>query len=87
MNGRLADWPSLSDDATRVAMIAAGLDPAEDDRFYDVVVKDLLTGDVMLATSSDAGEDGGGSSRTSRLMVELSRSRRSHARPRSRRPG
>jgi uncharacterized repeat protein (TIGR01451 family) len=52
--------PSLSADGSRVAFrsLADNLDPADIDAvLYDVYVKDLVTGDLMLGSSSDAGTD------------------------------
>jgi hypothetical protein len=56
---------SLSSDGTRVAFssIATNLDPADTEADFDVYVKDLTTGDVTLATTSDTGvkaNNGGG---------------------------
>jgi hypothetical protein len=55
-------WPSLSADGTRVAFISAArnLDPADTDFGWDVYVKDLVTGDLMFASSSDAGVNSNG---------------------------
>ncbi len=52
--------PSLSADGTRVAFLsgATNLDPTDDHPEFDVYVKDVTTGDIMLASSSDAGERG-----------------------------
>lgn len=49
--------PSLSDTGTRVAFqsTATNLDPADADATLDVYVKDVLTGDIRLATTSDGG--------------------------------
>jgi uncharacterized repeat protein (TIGR01451 family) len=49
--------PSLSTDGSRVAFasVALGLDPADTDRFDDIYVKDLATGDITLASTSDSG--------------------------------
>jgi hypothetical protein len=48
---------SLSADGTRVAFpsLATNLDPADTDGEYDVYVKDLTTGDITLASTSDTG--------------------------------
>ena len=56
--------PSISADGTKVAFssVATNLDPADTDGFADVYVKDLTTGDLALASTSDAGVKGNGSS-------------------------
>jgi uncharacterized repeat protein (TIGR01451 family) len=48
---------SLSADGTRVAFSsdAANLDPADPDTERDIYVKDLVTGDIRLASTSDGG--------------------------------
>jgi hypothetical protein len=50
----------LSADGTKVAFSsqATNLDPADTDGFQDVYVKDLVTGDITLASTSDTGEKG-----------------------------
>jgi hypothetical protein len=56
-----ATWmPSLSADGTRVAFYstATNLDPADPENDYDVYVKSLITGDVVLASTSDTGVKG-----------------------------
>jgi hypothetical protein len=58
IKGNLTSWaPALSADGTRVAFYshANNLDPADTDTSEDVYVKDLTTGDLMLASSSDTG--------------------------------
>jgi uncharacterized repeat protein (TIGR01451 family) len=54
--------PSVSDDGTRVAFqsFASNLDPADTDGGADVYVKDLLSGDLTLMSTSDSGVKGGG---------------------------
>ncbi len=49
--------PFLSTDGTKVAFqsTATNLDPADTDPLTDVYVKDLITGDLTLASTSDAG--------------------------------
>lgn len=56
--------PSLSGDGTRVAFpsLASNLDPADPDTDADVYVKDLVTGDIVLASTSDDGTKGNGGS-------------------------
>jgi hypothetical protein len=53
---------ALSDDGTRVAFEskASNLDPGDADHFTDVYVKDLDTGEVTLASTSDTGVKGNG---------------------------
>jgi hypothetical protein len=48
---------ALSADGTRVAFysVATNLDPADTDRTVDAYVKDVSTGDIALATTSDTG--------------------------------
>ena len=56
--------PSLSADGTRVAFFSSttNLDPADTDGLSDVYVKDLTTGDLTLASTSDAEVKGNDSS-------------------------
>jgi hemolysin type calcium-binding protein/WD40 repeat protein len=56
--------PSLSADGTKVAFDsnASNLDPADTDTILDVYVKDLSTGDITLASTSDTGVKGDGGS-------------------------
>ena len=51
------EYPSLSADGTRVAFttISGGLDPRDDDEAADVYVRDLLTGELLLASTSSDG--------------------------------
>jgi Tol biopolymer transport system component len=51
---------AISPDGTRVAFNsqAANLDPADPDGFTDVYVKDLITGKLLLASTSDQGATG-----------------------------
>ncbi len=65
VKGNSFSWaPRVSSDGTRVAFQsgATNLDPADTDDIGDVYVKDLVTGDLTLASTSDAGEKGNGSS-------------------------
>jgi hypothetical protein len=50
--------PWLSGDGTKVAFtsLATNLDPADTDANWDVYVKDLVTGDIALASTSDHGK-------------------------------
>jgi hypothetical protein len=52
-----SDRPRLSDDGTAVAFssFATNLDPADTDTTPDIYVKDLATGDITLASTSDTG--------------------------------
>ena len=56
--------PSLSTDGTKVAFdsVASNLDPADTDTVVDIYVKDLVTGDITLASTSDTGVKGNGDS-------------------------
>jgi hypothetical protein len=55
--------PSLSADGTKAVFSswATNLDPADTDTINDVYVKDLVSGDIMLASTSDSGIKGNGS--------------------------
>ena len=55
---------SVSADGTRVAFfsVATNLDPSDPDGLGDIYVKDLTTGDLTLASTSDTGVKGNGSS-------------------------
>jgi Tol biopolymer transport system component len=70
------NWlPSLSADGTRVAFHsgATNLDPADTDSVHDVYVKDLTTGDITLASTSDSGVKGTLSSRWASLSADGTR--------------
>jgi uncharacterized repeat protein (TIGR01451 family) len=56
--------PAISGDGGRVAFAskARNLDPADTDTTEDIYVKDLITGDIVLASTSDAGLKGNASS-------------------------
>ena len=56
-----SERPALSGNGRRVAFVsdATNLDPADTDNDWDVYVKDLVTGDVSLATTSSDGVKGG----------------------------
>ena len=62
-NGR-SGGTSLSADGTRLAFgsSAINLDPADTDSIFDVYVKDLATGNITLASTSDTGIKGNGDS-------------------------
>ena len=55
---------AISPDGTKVAFnsMATNLHPADTDHFTDVYVKDLVTGDLSLASTSDQGNSGNGAS-------------------------
>lgn len=57
---RLSIRASLSADGTKVAFesAATNLDPADTDVLQDVYVKDLLTGEITLASTADDGTKG-----------------------------
>jgi hypothetical protein len=61
--------PSLSDDGTRVAFSsdATNLDPGSGSSFQQVYVKDLTTGNIILASTSDTGIVGVAESRRPKL--------------------
>ena len=67
-DGGTADGPSaipvLSASGRRVAFrsLAANLDPADTDAVHDVYVKDLTSGDIVLASTSANGVKGDGAS-------------------------
>ncbi len=73
-NGDSGD-SSLSADGTRVAFgsSATNLDPADTDSFFDVFVKDLATGDITLASTSDSGIKANGSSAFTSLSADGTR--------------
>jgi Tol biopolymer transport system component len=54
----------ISADGTKVAFRsnATNLDPADTDGIFDIYVKDLVTGDITLASTSDQGIKGNGPS-------------------------
>src|ERR671919_600361 len=64
--------PFLSADGTKVAFYsrATNLDPADTDGILDVYVKDLLTGDITLASTSDAGVKGNNQSGVPSLSAD-----------------
>jgi Ca2+-binding RTX toxin-like protein len=54
-------FPWLTATGTKVAFSSGGkLNPADQDSFSDVYVKDLSTGDITLASTSDIGTNGNG---------------------------
>ena len=59
-----SDYPGISGDASSVAFQskASNLDPADTDGLSDVYVKDLGTGRLLLASTSDTGAKGNGES-------------------------
>ena len=62
-NGPSQD-PSLPATGRKIAFSSesTNLDPADTDNVSDVYVKDLVTGDIMLASTSDTGVDSDGTS-------------------------
>ena len=56
------EYPVLSGDGTLVAfqMLGPGPDPRDTDEAYDVYVKDLETGQLLLASTSESGEKANG---------------------------
>jgi uncharacterized repeat protein (TIGR01451 family) len=64
--------PAISGDGGRVAFTskARNLDPADTDTTEDIYVKDLVTGDIVLASTSDAGLKGNGSSIEATLSAD-----------------
>jgi uncharacterized repeat protein (TIGR01451 family) len=64
-------YASLSADGTRVSFqsSATNLDPADTDSLYDVYVKDLVTGDITLASTSDSGVKGNNNSTSFNLSL------------------
>jgi uncharacterized repeat protein (TIGR01451 family) len=67
--------PSLSADGTRVAFRsgASNLDPADTEGASDIYVKDLTTGDIVLASASDTGANGNGHSLVPSLSADGTR--------------
>ncbi len=63
-NGPIAGGMAISADGTKVAFTsyATNLDPSDTDSFADVYVKDLVTGDITLASTNDSGVKGNGNS-------------------------
>ena len=71
-NGSSGPSPSLSADGTYVAFtsLSTNLDPADTDDTTDVYVKDLVTGDITLASTSDTGVKGDGESAAASLSAD-----------------
>jgi uncharacterized repeat protein (TIGR01451 family) len=65
-------WPTLSADGTKVAFdsVATNLDQADTDTIPDVYVKNLSTGDITLASTSEGGAKGNGESEFSSLSAD-----------------
>jgi WD40-like Beta Propeller Repeat len=57
-------WPEITPDAAKVAFytFASNFDPRDRDAVSDVYVKDLVTGTLTLASTSDGGVKGNGDS-------------------------
>ena len=68
----LSDQPSLSADGTQVAFnsVASNLDAADTDNVWDVYVKDLVSGGLSLASTSDGGTKGNGASSRPSLSAD-----------------
>jgi Tol biopolymer transport system component len=66
---------SLSGDGTRVAFdsFASNLDPADTESAYDVYVKDLVTGELILASISNTGVGSNGQTLTPDLAADGSK--------------
>jgi Tol biopolymer transport system component len=64
--------PDMSADGNRVAFSsdAVGLHPADGDQTGDVFVRDLRTGQLLLASTSDAGAKGNGQSSAPSLSAD-----------------
>jgi hypothetical protein len=75
VKGNADNSPSLSADGTRVAFAsdAANLDPGDTDNVKDVYVKDLGTGDITLASTSDTGVKGNDNSSGGKLSADGTR--------------
>ncbi len=67
-----SSWPSVSADGTKVAFLSAAsnLDPGDTDTIVDVYVKDLVTGSLTLASTSDIGKKGNSSSSEPSLSAD-----------------
>ena len=67
--------PSISADGTLVAFVsyATNLDPRDSDGFVDIYVKDLVTGDITLASTSDADVKGNAGSDQASLSADGTR--------------
>jgi uncharacterized repeat protein (TIGR01451 family) len=67
-----SDNPSLSADGTKIAFesSATNLDPADTGVTEDVYVKDLLTGNITLASSNDSGIKGNSTSGAPTLSAD-----------------
>ena len=60
MTGGANLHPSLSADGTKVAITSSRLLEVDNDFFGDIYIKDLVTGDLSLASTSDTGVKGCG---------------------------
>lgn len=69
---RFSKLPSLSAEGSTVAFEseATNLDPADSDMIRDIYVKDLVSGDIILASTSDTGVKGNGESRNATLSAD-----------------
>ena len=68
-NGGTDLGPDISGDGLRVSFWSrsTNLDPTDGDALADVYVKELLTGDIVVASTSDAGAKGNGASGTTTI--------------------
>jgi Tol biopolymer transport system component len=68
-------FPSVSGDGTKVgfASFAINLDPADTDNVMDVYVKDLVTGNLTLVSTTSSGVKGNGSSDRPSLSADGSK--------------
>jgi hypothetical protein len=75
VKGSADNAPSLSAEGTRVAFAsdATNLDPGDTDTVKDVYVKDLATGDITLASTSDTGIKGNDNSSGGKLSADGTR--------------
>jgi Tol biopolymer transport system component len=66
---------TLSADGTVAAFFswATNLDPADNDAFADIYVKNLLTGELTLASTSDSGVKGNGSSAATSISADATK--------------
>jgi Tol biopolymer transport system component len=71
-----SEMPSISPDGSLVAFqsTATNLDPADTNALRDVYVKNLATGDVTLASTSDAGVKGNSASDNASITWNLANS-------------
>jgi hypothetical protein len=74
VKGAWSTQPSLSADGSRVAFSSGSrLHPADDDNETDAYVKDLRTGEVILASASGTGEKGNARSSLASISADGNR--------------